>query len=88
MIHDELRRAVVLDHNKTRCQEPFLEEVTQSSVLYIQMKHYKDFSTWILLAKCLKIWDLDARGFHKGMWRIHYNRAPLFIIGSPFSEYS
>lgn len=24
-----------------------------------------DFETWLVLAKCWKIWDLDVRGFHK-----------------------
>ena len=41
------------------------------------------------MAKCLKIWDLDARGFHRGMWRVvHKKNAPLFIVGVPYSDYS
>lgn len=32
--------------------------------------------------------DLDARGFHRGMWRMYYGGAPLFVVGVPFSEYS
>lgn len=52
------------------------------------MKHSKDFSSWLALAKCLHIWDLDARGYHKGMWRLHIHGAPFFIIGAPYSPYS
>merc|ERR1719469_1186289 len=91
MVHGEIKSSEVLDHTKSPCDDEFFptQKLSQSStVLYIEMNHSKDFGTWMQLAKCLRIWDLDARGFHKGMWRIHFNKRPLFIIGSPFSEYS
>jgi beta-1,2-N-acetylglucosaminyltransferase len=48
----------------------------------------KDYQTWLQVAKCFHIWDLDARGFHRGMWRMNYKGTPLFVVGVPFSEYS
>ena len=60
----------------------------ESNVLFIKMSNSKDFETWLQLAKCLHIWDLDARGFHRGMWRMIYKDVMLFVVGYPFSDYS
>ena len=57
-------------------------------LLFIEMKHARDYLSWLALAKCLHIWDLDARGYHKGLWRLNINSTPTFIIGAPFSPYS
>ena len=67
----------------------FLQRKT-NNVLYIRMNGRKDYATWLVLAKCLRVWDLDARGYHRGMWRLTINsrNAPLYIIGVPFSDYS
>lgn len=35
-------------------------------VLYIAMSTPHDHDTWLQLAKCWKLWDLDVRGYHKG----------------------
>jgi len=58
-----------------------------SNVLFISMVSAKDYSAWLQFAKCFQIWDLDARGFHKGLWRLTYERTNLFIVGVPFSSY-
>jgi hypothetical protein len=38
--------------------------------------------------QCLKIWDLDARGYHNSMWRMHMKGSELLVIGVPNSDYS
>jgi len=32
---------------------------------YISKSGTLDYGIWLRVAKCLKLWDLDARGFHK-----------------------
>ena len=86
LLHYEISRATVLQH--APCETSVLPKGGAAHVLYIQMRHAKDFSTWLALAKCLHIWDLDARGYHRGMWRLHINHTPLFIVGAPYSPYS
>lgn len=33
--------------------------------MYISKNSRTDYDTWMGVAKCFKLWDLDARGFHK-----------------------
>ena len=40
------------------------------------------------LQQCFKIWDLDARGSHKGLWRFFLKNNSIMVIGFPFSPYS
>ena len=92
----ELAEAKVLDPSlKSPCDPEFFPslpengaEDVKANVLFISMNNAKDFGTWLALAKCLHVWDLDARGYHRGLWRLHLNQIPLFIIGAPFSPYS
>ncbi|KAJ8887585.1 hypothetical protein PR048_013802 [Dryococelus australis] len=57
-------------------------------IMFIKMEEPKDFITWLQVAKCFKIWDLDARGYHKSMWRMHIKGHEMFVIGVPNSEYA
>ncbi len=43
-----------------------LENTNTPLVLYMTMKSAGDHETWLQLAKCWHLWDLDVRGFHKG----------------------
>jgi hypothetical protein len=38
--------------------------------------------------QCFKIWDLDARGYHKSMWRMRMKGSEMLVIGVPNSEYA
>ncbi|XP_019644271.1 PREDICTED: protein O-linked-mannose beta-1,2-N-acetylglucosaminyltransferase 1-like [Branchiostoma belcheri] len=82
--------AEVLDHNMSPCRDNLIPDATegQSYVLYIQMARESDFQNWLALAKCLKVWDLDARGNHKAMWRMFMNGNHFFVVGHPASAYS
>ncbi|KAL1130280.1 hypothetical protein AAG570_013218 [Ranatra chinensis] len=93
LILNLLKNGKCLDHSKSPCDDNFIP--TNSKVcgedvylLFIKMSDAKDFGTWLQIAKCLKIWDLDARGFHKGLWRLHIKQNHLLIIGYPDSKYA
>lgn len=85
--------------NKTECtsKDDFKEQDEDlhkegggdSYVLYIEQRYQRDFDTWTNIAKCLKIWDLDVRGFHKQAWRIWVNGNQLTVVGSnsPYYRY-
>ncbi|XP_054161099.1 protein O-linked-mannose beta-1,2-N-acetylglucosaminyltransferase 1-like [Oppia nitens] len=92
MIYDMIRKAVVVDHSKSPCESSFIPSSTtkggQVYVVFIKMLSSKDYSSWLSLAKCLQIWDLDPRGYHKSMWRLHYNDNHILVIGVPNSPYS
>ena len=90
LLEFELSEAVILPNSEqSPCDfEFFPKSSNKASVLFISMEHSKDFTTWLALAKCLHVWDLDARGYHRGLWRLHFNQIPLYIIGAPFSPYS
>lgn len=79
----------VLDHSKNLCaNEDFVPELKgQNFVFYIKMDHGTDWGTWKEIAKCLKIWDLDVRGFHKSMWRLWIKGNHVLIVGCPASPY-
>ncbi|KAK8383416.1 hypothetical protein O3P69_019063 [Scylla paramamosain] len=82
-------RATLLDHTTSPCDEDFIPDTRgQTFLLFIHMAHHKDFTTWLQVAKCLRIWDLDGRGYHRGMWRLNIKTNPLLIVGVPFSQYS
>ncbi|CAB3383749.1 Hypothetical predicted protein [Cloeon dipterum] len=84
-----IKKATVLDHSKSPCEESFIPEKKGSTfVMYIKMEEPKDFGTWKQVAKCFKIWDLDARGYHNSMWRMHMKGSELLVIGVPNSDYS
>lgn len=58
------------------------------SVIFIQMIDKRDFGNWLRLARCWRIWDLDARGQHNSMWRLFLNGRPTLVVGVPASPYS
>ncbi|KAG8186088.1 hypothetical protein JTE90_003171 [Oedothorax gibbosus] len=89
VIHDLLKKAVVLDHSKSPCEENFIPDTKgEVYVMFIKMNGPKDFTTWLQIAKCFKIWDLDARGYHKSMWRLFSKGNHFLVVGVPNSSYS
>ncbi|XP_046842130.1 protein O-linked-mannose beta-1,2-N-acetylglucosaminyltransferase 1-like [Xenia sp. Carnegie-2017] len=80
-----------LDHSKNPCknEKDFVPETSDKTyIFYIEMKHANDWTTWNNIARCLRIWDLDARGFHKSMWRLWLKGNHVLIVGSPASPYA
>ena len=59
-----------------------------STVIFIEMIDSDDFANWLRLARCWRIWDLDARGQHKSMWRLFLGGRATFVVGVPASPYS
>lgn len=89
LIHDLLRKSIVLDHSKSPCEENFIPDTKgEVYVMFIKMNNLRDFTTWMQVAKCFKIWDLDARGYHKSMWRLYMKNNHLLVVGVPNSPYS
>ena len=87
----EMRDGLVLNgrvKDSSPCEEEFYGSLLVPGLLFIRMEHSKDFTSWLALAKCLHIWDLDARGFHKGMWTLRMEGQTVFVIGAPYSPYS
>nr|CAD7612863.1 unnamed protein product [Timema genevievae] len=84
-----IKRGTILDHSKSPCEENFIpEKKGKIMIMFIKMDDPKDFVTWLQVAKCFKIWDLDARGYHKSMWRMHMMESEMLVIGVPNSEYA
>ncbi|CAG0914343.1 unnamed protein product [Notodromas monacha] len=92
VIQELLSRADFVNHTLSPCDENFVPTSAagegKTFVAFIKMENEKDFTTWLQVAKCFKIWDLDARGYHKGSWRLHVNGSHVLIVGTPFSPYS
>ncbi|XP_034231426.1 protein O-linked-mannose beta-1,2-N-acetylglucosaminyltransferase 1-like [Thrips palmi] len=85
----DLKHSIPLDHSKNPCDEDFVpDKKGEVYVLYIKMESPKDFVTWLQVAKCFRIWDLDARGYHNSMWRMRMKGSDVMVIGVPNSEYS
>ena len=83
-------KAKVLDVSRISCLKiKDLIPDTQDGlfVFYIKMDGIADFITWKHLATCLRMWDLDARGFHKGMWRFWLKKNHVIVVGCPTSKY-
>lgn len=83
--------AIVLDHSKNPCtnEKDFIPDTSgKTYVFYIEMKHASDWTTWNNVARCLHIWDLDVRGYHKSMWRLWLKGNHVLIVGSPASLYA
>lgn len=81
-----LEKAIVLDHSKSPCDEDFIpknhidNDNDRSYVAFIKMTHSRDYATWLKMASCFGIWDLDVRGMHKQMWRLGLNGRPFLVI--------
>jgi len=76
------------DHNYLKSNHRKNELIEETSVIYIKMIGPNDYSNWLKLARCWHLWDLDARGQHKSMWRLHLVGHQVLVIGSPASTYS
>uniref|UniRef100_A0A8D3AZJ8 Protein O-linked-mannose beta-1,2-N-acetylglucosaminyltransferase n=1 Tax=Scophthalmus maximus TaxID=52904 RepID=A0A8D3AZJ8_SCOMX len=88
-IQNLLKEAEVLDHTKNPCEDSFLPDSEgKVYVMFIKMESETDTSTWTELAKCLHVWDLDVRGYHRGLWRLYRKRNHVLVVAVPVSPYS
>ncbi|XP_065904729.1 protein O-linked-mannose beta-1,2-N-acetylglucosaminyltransferase 1-like isoform X2 [Dysidea avara] len=70
------------------CSGHFVPETMgETYTVYISKNGALDYGTWLRVAKCLRLWDLDARGFHKSLWRFWFNSNHIIVIGCPDSPY-
>ncbi|KAJ7354813.1 hypothetical protein OS493_029819 [Desmophyllum pertusum] len=85
-----LRGAEILDHSITPCTNPKdFVPFTNDKIyaFFIRMDNSYDFTSWYNVASCLKIWDLDPRGYHKSVWRLWLNGNHVLIVGCPASPH-
>ncbi|XP_064386754.1 protein O-linked-mannose beta-1,2-N-acetylglucosaminyltransferase 1-like [Halichondria panicea] len=83
------RESTVLDHSKNPCDDDFIPDTKDKVyVIFIAMAKENDFDNWMKLATCFHLWDLDARGFHKGVWRFWLKGNQVMVVGHPYSLYS
>lgn len=88
-IQNLLREAEVLDHSKNPCEDSFIPDTEgKTFVMFIKMEQETDSNTWTELAKCLHVWDLDVRGYHKGLWRLFRKKNHVLVVAVPISPYS
>lgn len=52
------------------------------------MTNERQFDNFIQICKCLKIWDLDARGLHKSSFRTFIKTHHVIFVGYPTSPYA
>ncbi|KPM02381.1 O-linked-mannose beta-1,2-N-acetylglucosaminyltransferase 1-like protein [Sarcoptes scabiei] len=104
MIQRLIASASIVDHTKNPCDEDFLpatrtesdtwnktisyEDASRTFILFVRQINSRDFQSWLMVAKCFRIWDLDARGYHNSMWRFFLNHNHILVIGVPYSPYS
>ncbi|XP_027010299.1 protein O-linked-mannose beta-1,2-N-acetylglucosaminyltransferase 1 [Tachysurus fulvidraco] len=88
-IQNLLREAEVLDHSKNPCEDSFIPDTEgKTYIMFIKMEQETDTSTWTELAKCLHVWDLDVRGYHRGLWRLFRKKNHVLVVAVPVSAYS
>ncbi|XP_067315943.1 protein O-linked-mannose beta-1,2-N-acetylglucosaminyltransferase 1 [Pseudorasbora parva] len=88
-IQNLLSEAEVLDHSKNPCDDSFIPDTEgKTFVMFIKMEQETDTNTWTELAKCLHVWDLDVRGYHKGLWRLFRKKNHVLVVAVPISPYS
>jgi len=86
-----LARIFLVYGNCLPCRPHALKSVMMSTTAL----SYRNFSMFYAdrilfhkLFQCFKIWDLDVRGYHKSMWRLHMKGNEMLVIGVPNSEYA
>ncbi|RWS14828.1 hypothetical protein B4U79_10427 [Dinothrombium tinctorium] len=89
LIYKLLRKAIVLDHSKSPCEESFIPDTRgEVYVMFIKMDSKRDYKTWLQIAKCFKIWDLDPRGYYKSIWRFFMKGNHILVVGVPNSPFA
>eukprot|EP00126_Sphaerothecum_destruens_P007297 Sdes_comp19788_c0_seq1m11876 len=93
-LHATIVKAQVLDHSKDPCDKEFFPTAEPGQaklyvVFYAQSPEIEKFANWLVFAKCLKIWDLDVRGFHNSLFRLWVRGNHILFIGtqSPYAVY-
>eukprot|EP00794_Sanderia_malayensis_P017702 gene17702-19471_t len=90
-LHNIMKNAIAVNHTKNQCshKEDFIPDTKgETYVVYIKMDHFSDWETWTNLAGCFRIWDLDVRGYHKGLWRFWYKQNHILLVGAPYSPFA
>ncbi|XP_065904612.1 protein O-linked-mannose beta-1,2-N-acetylglucosaminyltransferase 1-like [Dysidea avara] len=88
IIHELIKKAVRhLEGNPCKNSNFVPDTKGKIYTMYISKNSRHDYDTWMGVAKCFKLWDLDARGFHKSLWRFWFKSNQIVVIGCPDSPY-
>ena len=52
------------------------------------MEKKDTYKSWLKIAKCFRLWDLDVRNFHNGLIRFWIKQNQMIVIGFPTSDYA
>nr|XP_002128274.1 protein O-linked-mannose beta-1,2-N-acetylglucosaminyltransferase 1 [Ciona intestinalis] len=91
LMHKLIMRSSLLDHTRSPCDDDFVSPASpsgQSYVGFFKMDDANHMTDFLAILKCLKLWDLDARGLHKSSFRTFVNHRHLIFVGYPASPYS
>jgi beta-1,2-N-acetylglucosaminyltransferase len=70
------------------CDEAWSQPPEGLYAFVFAQKHPTDYDQWPLIAKCLRLWDLDIRGFHKGAFRISLPTGAHMLAIGELSDYA
>lgn len=90
-MHELVRDGTLLDHSKSPCDRDFIPATSPPTNFVAFFKHnplHENGGTFRKILKCLKVWDLDNRGLHKGAFRTFISGQHVLLVGCPLSPYS
>ncbi|XP_039261813.2 protein O-linked-mannose beta-1,2-N-acetylglucosaminyltransferase 1-like [Styela clava] len=91
LMHTLVRDSKLLDHSKSPCDDNFITEelsLNNTYVAYFRMDKEGSTDVFIEVLRCLKLWDLEARGLHRGAFRTFIKKRHVIFVGYPASTYS
>lgn len=65
------------------CLRVAMEPVTRRSEVVLSLS-----PPFLSCSQCLHVWDLDVRGYHRGLWRLFRKRNQVLVVAVPVSPYS
>ena len=83
--------AKVLKYARTSCKNA--DDIIPNTkgkvyVIFIKMEKKNREKSWLGLARCFKLWELEMRDFHNGLIRFWMKENHIVVIGSPESKYA
>ncbi|XP_037080422.1 LOW QUALITY PROTEIN: protein O-linked-mannose beta-1,2-N-acetylglucosaminyltransferase 1-like [Pollicipes pollicipes] len=64
-----------------------LTSTGKTYAFFFSMTAWEDTEMYSTVCKCFKIWDLDVRGHHHGLWRFTYYDNNVLLFGVPITMY-
>ena len=83
--------AEILNYTRTSCKSA--DDIVPNTkdkiyAIFIKMEKNSKEKSWLGLARCFKLWELEMRDFHNGLIRFWIKGNHIVVIGSPESKYA